>query len=178
MAIKSKKIKLSKKELEKLAEALKNKKLEKISNETIKKQNKTEKSFPVEENKFIESEISLEKISPVLKPVAKQHERLEQVASSFVLQKKPEDKNNEKPYEFGEQKYFSKSEEYKTLDKIQNLQTPAEIEKGMSHMGVEQDTKRKPERFFEEKQGQKYSAEFKSLEEVKKKDKNKFYVPR
>ncbi len=173
MSLESKKIKLSKKELEKLAEALKNRKSKKINK-------KTEKQILSNEDKFIESGINLEKISPVLKPVAKQRERLEQVASSFALQKKSEDKSSEKPYEFGEQKYFSKSGEYKTIEKIQTENTliQSEFDTGISHMGVKQATTRKSERFFEEKQEQKYSAELKTLEEIKKKDKEKFYVPR
>ncbi len=188
-----KQIKLSKEKLKKLAEALEKKKIKKISKE-VRKQ-----AVATEENKFItpdparvidnlnfslprsrsESGINFEKISPVLKPVAKAQEGLEQVASSFVLQKKSEDKSSEKPYEFGEQKYFSKSGEYKTIERIQteNLQNPTGVEKGMVHMGIEQATKRKSERFFDEEQEKKYSAEFKSLEEIKKREK-KMYVAR
>lgn len=167
MPLNTKKIKLSKKELEKLAEALK------------KRNKKTEKEIMVDENKFIESGIVLEKISPVLKPVAKTQEGLEQISSSFLLQRKQENQDNEKPYESEKQKYSSQSGEYKTLNKIQteNLQNPTGVEKNMSHMGFEQSQKRKSERFFDEKQEQKYSADIKPLEEVKEKRKNNFYTP-
>lgn len=165
-------IKLSKEKLEKLAEALKNRKLKKINK-------KAEKQILPEENKFIESGIALEKISPVLKPVAKTQEGLEQISSSFLLQRKQENQTIEKPYESEKQKYFSQSGEYKTFDKIQteNLQTPSEMGREMVHMGIEQATKRKSERFFDEEQEKKYSAEFKSLEEIKKREK-KMYVAR
>lgn len=170
MPIKTKKIKLSKKELERLADALKK----------TKTKNELKNSKLIDENKFIEIGINLGKSSPVLKPVARAQEGLEQKASSFLLQRKPEDKENEKPYESEGQKYFSQSSEYKTLNKIQteNLQIPAGIEKEMAHMGIEQSQKRKSERFFEEKSEQKYSAELKPLEEVREKRKDKFYVPR
>ncbi|MBI2003945.1 hypothetical protein HYS72_00585 [Candidatus Pacearchaeota archaeon] len=98
------------------------------------------------------------------------------------MRKNPE--KTEKPYESENQKYFSQSSEYKTFDKIQNenLQTPSGFEKNMAHMGVEQSTKRKSERFFDEKQEQKYSADIKPLEEVKSKSpferKDKLYTPR
>lgn len=165
--------KLSKKELERLAEALK-----KTGKIETKKEKKIEDVD--EENKFVEAKISLEKISPVLKPVAKAPERLEQRASSFLLQKRQEkDEDNEKPYEFEKQKYFSQSGEYKTIDRIQteNLQTSTGVEKSMSHMGVEQSQKRKSERFFDDKSEQKYSADFKPLEEIKKREK-KMYTSR
>ena len=147
MPLRNKKVKLSKIELERLAEAMK--KLE-LKNKNSKKSEK-----PLDENKFIEKGINLEKISPVLKPVA-ETPVLENIASSFQLKKEIEKK--EKPYEFGEQKYSSQSSEYKTLKKIQteNLQTPIGIEKNMTHMGIEQSTKRKSERFFEEKSEKEY----------------------
>ena len=64
----------------------------------------------------------------------------------------------EKPYEFGEQKYSSKSSEYKTFDKIQteNLQSPIGIEKGIAHMGIEQSTKRKSQKFIDDKSEKEY----------------------
>lgn len=172
--------KLNKKQLKELAEALKKtEKKSKQKKQEIKGEQKIEKSIVIEENKFVESGINLEKISPVLKPAARAQERLEQKASSFVLQKKSEDKDNEKPYESEKQKYFSQSGEYKTLDKIQteNLQISAGVEKGMTHMGIEQSTKRKSERFFDEKQEQKYSAEINSLEKIREREK-KMYTPR
>jgi len=149
MPLRNKKVKLSKIELERLAEAMK--KLE-LKNKNSKKSEK-----PLDENKFIEKGINLEKISPVLKPVA-ETPVLENIASSFQLKKETE--KTEKPYEFGEQKYSSQSSEYKTLKKtqIENLQTPAEIQKNMVHMGVEQSTKRKSERFFEEKSEKEYKS--------------------
>lgn len=170
MPIKTKKIKLSKKELERLADAL----------EKTKTKNELKNSKLIDENKFIEIGINLGKSSPVLKPVARAQEGLEQKASSFLLQRKPEDKENEKPYESEKQKYFSQSGEYKTIEKIQteNLQTPIGVEKGMIHMGIEQSQKRKSERFFDEEQEKKYSADIKSLEETKEKRRDKFYVPR
>ena len=118
MPLRNKKVKLSKIELERLAEAMK--KLE-LKNKNSKKSEK-----PLDENKFIEKGINLEKISPVLKPVA-ETPVLENIASSFQLKKETE--KTEKPYEFGEQKYSSKSSEYKTFDKIQtdNLQSPIRI---------------------------------------------------
>ncbi len=126
-----------------------------------------------------ESGIALEKVSPVLKPAAKAQEGLEQISSSFALQKKSENQTMEKPYESEGQKYFSQSGEYKNINKMQseNLQIPTGVEKGMVHMGIEQATKRKSERFFDEKQEQKYSADIKPLEEVKKSEK-KMYVSR
>ncbi|MBI2057240.1 hypothetical protein HYT91_03225 [Candidatus Pacearchaeota archaeon] len=168
-----KKLRINKKELKNLAKAIKNLELK-------SKKKKPEKS--IEENKFIERGINIEKISPVLKPAAKTQEGLEQITSSFLLRKNPE--KTEKPYESENQKYFSQSSEYKTFDKIQNenLQTPSGFEKNMAHMGVEQSTKRKSERFFDEKQEQKYSADIKPLEEVKSKSpferKDKLYTPR
>ena len=182
--------KLNKEQLRRLAEALKNRKLKKINNlkviplqgtRTCKQASKkTEKQILSDENKFVEHGIVLEKISPVLKPVARTQEGLEQISSSFLLQKRQEDKGNEKPYGFSEQKYFSKSGEYKTIDKIQteNLQTPSDIGREVVHMGIEQATKRKSERFFDEEQEKKYSADIKPLEEVKEKRKNNFYTPR
>ncbi|MDP2672741.1 MAG: hypothetical protein Q8O84_02930 [Nanoarchaeota archaeon] len=148
MLLNEKKIKLSKKELERLAETLKKRELKKINK-------KTEKEVIVDENKFIERNIKLEKISPVLKPVA-EAPILENIASSFPLKKEIE--KTEKPYEFGEQKYSSQSSEYKTLNKIQNenLQTPARAEKGITHMGTEQSTKRKSERFFDDSSEKEY----------------------
>ena len=148
MPLKNKKVKLSKKQLQRLAEAIKNLELK-------NKNKKREQPKIIDENKFIEHGINLEKISPVLKPVA-ETPALENIASSFQLKKETE--KIEKPYEFGEQKYSSQSSEYKTLKKIQteNLQTPAEIQKNMTHMGIEQSTKRKSERFFEEKSEKEY----------------------
>ena len=136
------------KELKNLAEAVKNLELK-------NKNKKREQPKIIDENKFIEHGINLEKISPVLKPVA-ETPALENIASSFQLKKETE--KIEKPYEFGEQKYSSQSSEYKTLKKIQteNLQTPIGIEKNMTHMGIEQSTKRKSERFFEEKSEKEY----------------------
>lgn len=139
--------KLRKISAKKLAEAMKNLELKNKNNK------KSEK--PVEENKFIERGINLEKISPVLKPVA-ETPALENIASSFQLKKEIE--KTEKPYEFGEQKYSSQSSEYKTLAKIQNenLLTPARAEKGITHMGTEQSTKRKSERFFDDSSEKEY----------------------
>lgn len=173
MLNKSKKVKLSKKELEKLTETLK-----KINKKTEKTE--TKKAIISEENKFIEVGISLEKISPVLKPVAKMQEGLEQISSSFLLQKRQEkNKDNEKSYESEKQKYSSQSGEYKALERIQpeNLQTSAGIEKDMRHMGIEQSTKIKSERFFDEKQERKYSADIKPLDEIRN-NKKKLYTPR
>ena len=170
MSLNNKKVKLSKKELEKLAEAIKDAGLK----TEIKKELKNIKL--IEENKFItpdlarvmdnlnfslprsrsETEINLEKTSPVLKPVAKTQEGLEQITSSFLLQKSLG--KTEKPYESEKQGYFSQSSEYKTIDKIQteNLQTPAGVEKGITHMGVVQSTKRKSQSFFDEKSEKEY----------------------
>ncbi|MEK6823451.1 MAG: hypothetical protein AABY06_00290 [Nanoarchaeota archaeon] len=170
-----KQIKLSKEELKRLAEALKNgnKKTEKTGLkkelEELAKTIKEKREQKTEENKFIEAGISLEKISPVLKPIAKTQERLEQISSSFLLQRKQENQTIEKPYELEKQKYSSQSGEYKNLEKIQteNLQNPTGIEKGMIHMGFEQAQKRKSQSFFEDKSEQKYLVDVKSLEEVK-----------
>lgn len=180
-----KQIKLSKEKLEKLVEALKKKNKKTEKQEIIEE--KTGNFFnhsslgksQMKENKFIESGIALEKISPVLKPVAKVQEGLEQISSLFLLQRKPENQTIEKPYESGEQKYFSQSGEYKTLGRIQseNLQTPTGVEKNMVHMGTEQATKRKSERFFDEEQEKKYSADIRPLEEVRKREK-KMYTSR
>mgnify|MGYP001612805304 FL=1 len=150
MSLNNKKVKLSKKELEKLAEAIKDAGLK----TEIKKELKNIKL--IEENKFIETKINLEKTSPVLKPVAKTQEGLEQITSSFLLQKSLG--KTEKPYESEKQGYFSQSSEYKTIDKIQteNLQTPAGVEKGIAHMGVVQSTKRKSQSFFDEKSEKEY----------------------
>lgn len=190
--------KLNKEQLRKLAEALK-KRNEKTEKKT-ENNKKAEEHKIMEKNKFIEAGIVLEKISPVLKPAVRVQERLEQRASSFLLQKKSkENQTIEKPYEFEKQKYFSQSDEYKTLysssvkplliqdvsripelsDKTQteNLQNSTGIEKGMVHMGVEQATKRKQESFFDEKLEQKYSANITPLEEVKKREK-KMYTSR
>ena len=147
MSLNDKKVKLSKKELENLAEAIKNLEPKGKDNKKMEK--------PIEENKFVESGISLEKISPVLKPVA-ETPALENIASSFQLKKETE--KTEKPYEFGEQKYSSKSSEYKTFDKIQteNLQSPIGIEKGIAHMGIEQSTKRKSQKFIDDKSEKEY----------------------
>lgn len=144
MSLNNKKVKLSKKELEKLAEAIKDAGLK------IESKKKIEKPEIIEENKFIEDGVNLEKTSPVLKPVAKTQEGLEQITSSFLLQKSLG--KTEKPYESEKQGYFSQSSEYKTLDKIQteNLQSPAGVEKGITHMGVLQSTKRKSEKFFDD----------------------------
>ncbi len=141
MSLGDKKIKLSEKELKKLAEAVKDFKLKN------KDRKKAEK--PVEENKFIERGINLDKISPVLKPIAK-IPVLENIASSFQLKKEIE--KEDKPYELGEQKYSSQSSEYKTLNKIQteNLQTPERFENNAAHMGVKQSTKRKSQSFFDD----------------------------
>ena len=149
MSLSNKKVKLSKEELEKLAEAVKDLELKDKDNQ------KTEKPEVIEENKFLEKNIKLEKISPVLKPIA-EAPVLENIASSFQLKKETEKK--EKPYEFGEQKYFSQSDEYKTLNKIQseNLQVSIGIEKGMVHMGVEQSTKRNSQKFIDEKLEKEY----------------------
>ena len=149
MSLSNKKVKLSKEELEKLAEAVKDLELKDKDNQ------KTEKPEVIEENKFLEKNIKLEKISPVLKPIA-EAPVLENIASSFQLKKETEKK--EKPYEFGEQKYFSQSDEYKTLNKIQseNLQVSTGIEKGMVHLGVEQSTKRKSQKFIDEKSEKEY----------------------
>lgn len=150
MSLNNKKVKLSKKELEKLAEAIKDAGLK----TEIKKELKNIKL--IEENKFIETKINLEKTSPVLKPVAKTQEGLEQITSSFLLQKSLG--KTEKPYGPEKQGYFSQSSEYKTIDKIQteNLQTPAGVEKGIAHMGVVQSTKRKSQSFFDEKSEKEY----------------------
>ena len=143
MSLNNKKIKLSKEEFKKLAEAVKDLELKVENNKKIVK--------PLEENKFLEKNIKLEKISPVLKPVAKTQEGLEQIPSSFLLQKKQEENSLKKPYESENQKYLSQSSEYKTLNKTQteNLQTPLGFEKNMAHMGVEQSTKKKSQNFFE-----------------------------
>ena len=149
MSLSNKKVKLSKEELEKLAEAVKDLELKDKDNQ------KTEKPEVIEENKFLEKNIKLEKISPVLKPIA-EAPVLENIASSFQLKKEIE--KAEKPYEFGEQKYSSKSSEYKTFDKIQteNLQSPIGIEKGIAHMGIEQSTKRKSQKFIDDKSEKEY----------------------
>ena len=98
----------------------------------------------------MEARISLDEISPVLKPVAKTQEGLEQITSSFLLQKNSE--KTEKPYESEKQKYSSQSSEYKTLEKNQteNLQTPLGFEKNMTHMGVKQSTQKKSQSFFDD----------------------------
>src|SRR3989338_3458010 len=163
MSLSNKKVKLSKelkskisfdlfkknqvKELKKLAEALKGFELKTEKNKKIEKS--------LEENKFTEKNIKLEKISPVLKPVA-ETPALENIASSFQLKKEIE--KTKKPYEFGEQKYSSQSDEYKTLNKIQseNLQVSTGIEKGIAHMGIEQSTKRKSQKFIDEKSEKEY----------------------
>ncbi len=143
MSLNNKKIKLSKEEFKKLAEAVKDLELKVENNKKIVKS--------LEENKFLEKNIKLEKISPVLKPAAKTQEGLEQITSSFLLQKKQEENSLKKPYESENQKYLSQSSEYKTLNKTQteNLQTPLGFEKNMAHMGVEQSTKKKSQNFFE-----------------------------
>ena len=144
------KLRINKKEIKKkLAETLKNLELKNKNSKKIKKPK------IIEQNKFIEKGINLEKISPVLKPVA-ETPALENIASSFQLKKETE--KTEKPYEFGEQKYSSKSSEYKSLNKIQseNLQTPIGIEKNMTHMGIEQSTKIKSQKFIDEKSEKEY----------------------
>ena len=86
--------------------------------EELAKTIKEKREQKTEENKFIEAGISLEKISPVLKPIAKTQERLEQISSSFLLQRKQENQTIEKPYELEKQKYSSQSGEYKNLEKF------------------------------------------------------------
>ena len=84
MPLKNKKVKLSKKQLQRLAEAIKNLELK-------NKNKKREQPKIIDENKFIEHGINLEKISPVLKPIT-EAPILENIASSFSLKKEIEKK--------------------------------------------------------------------------------------
>src|SRR3989338_6103962 len=97
MSLSNKKVKLSKEELEKLAEAVKDLELKDKDNQ------KTEKPEVIEENKFLEKNIKLEKISPVLKPIA-EAPVLENIASSFQLKKE-----TEKPEVIEENKFLEKN---------------------------------------------------------------------
>ena len=115
-----KKVKLSAKELKKLAEAIKDLKLKTEDSKKTKNPKKI-----IEENKFIDSSIELEDFSPVLKKLKTFQESsdLEKIASSAPLQENPEDKQENfysLKQEKKDEKYHQIQEDYLSNQRLQN----------------------------------------------------------
>ena len=118
----NKKVKLSAKELKKLAKAIKDLKLKTEDSKKTKNPKKI-----IEENKFIDSSIELEDFSPVLKKLKAFQESsdLEKIASSAPLQENPEDKQENfysLKQEKKDEKYHQIQEDYlpKSNQRLQN----------------------------------------------------------
>jgi len=189
--------KSSKKELKKLAEAIKEKGLV----ESLEKQEESPKELKesssfleesqtkeklIQETKFIESPIKVEDFSPSLKPVQTSRQDpeisdLEQVASSFPLQEKPKDKEDFGYTANPEEKYHKIAEDYRSpeserIQKDENLIVKTSMER-IDMQTVGRDLNRPPEsissiapdleKFREGLQDPNYLTTEKTLEEAK-----------